>query len=305
MPRHLTIEDVKEYTKLNSSSVLLEDTWVSSTTPMRFRCSCGEEFLATWNKFQSQNKRRCSACAKKEQYKEKRLPMTTVQDNIAALGCEYMSGEYKNQKSKLTIRCSCGGLFVSRYDNLMAQGNGLCPSCSKKAGGRKQAYTIPEAALVAYAFDAELLSEEYTNAHEKLRFRCRCGREFSTSLNCFINAGKTMCDVCSHRESKGERAIREWLDLHDVAYESQKRFIDCGGNRPFPFDFFLPGLNICIEFDGEQHFEESRLFKHHETTRAHDELKNKYCEENGLNLIRIPYTEYDNIPVILGTLIPR
>lgn len=305
MPRRVTIADAKEYTKLNSSSILLEDTWVSSATPMRFRCSCGSEFFATWNKFRSQNKRRCNACAKKDQYKEKRLPMEAVIGTIESLGCEYVSGEYKNQKSKLELRCSCGELFTVQYDNFVAQGTGLCPTCSVKLRARNQAYTVSEVAMIAYAFGAELLSEEYDNAHEKLRFRCRCGQEFTTTLNCFLNSGKTKCSVCSRRESKGERAIREWLELHSVEFEAQKRFIDCGGNKPFPFDFYLPERNICIEFDGEQHFEESRLFKHYETTKAHDALKTKYCEEKGLNLIRIPYTDFDNIPFILGRLIPR
>lgn len=35
-------------------------------------------------------------------------------------------------------------------------------------------------------------------------------------------------------------------------------------------------------------------------TRKRDNIKNKYCEENNIKLIRIPYTEFDNIENILN-----
>lgn len=300
-----TIEQAKRYVEENSNSVLLEDKWISSTTPMRFRCSCGREFTATWNKFQSQNKRRCSNCAKKEQYEQKRLPMEKVLETVHSAGCEYVSGEYKNQKSVLTVRCACGEEFPVIFSNLAFGRSGLCPRCSRKAQTVRQSYTLSEVAILAWAYDAELLSESYCNAHEPLRFRCKCGREFTTSLNNFISQGATRCSVCSSHESRGEKAVREWLEANGVEYETQKRFIDCGGNRPYPFDFYLPKQNICIEYDGSQHYEQSRLLGDLELIRARDAAKTKYCESKGIQLIRIPYTAFDDIPKILSMLIPR
>lgn len=53
-------------------------------------------------------------------------------------------------------------------------------------------------------------------------------------------------------------------------------------------------LNICIEFDGEQHYipkdyfgGEKRLLE----TQINDKIKNEYCKENNIRLIRIKYDQ--------------
>lgn len=69
-----------------------------------------------------------------------------------------------------------------------------------------------------------------------------------------------------------------------------------------PFDFYLTDLNTMIEFDGIQHFEEVEYFGGYEKlleTRFNDEIKNQYCKNNDIKLIRIPYYNYDKIENIL------
>ena len=67
------------------------------------------------------------------------------------------------------------------------------------------------------------------------------------------------------------------------------------------FDFYIPSLNVCIEYDGEQHFEiafgkgEEGL----KDRKRKDEIKNNYCKFNNINLIRIPYWEFENIENII------
>lgn len=58
------------------------------------------------------------------------------------------------------------------------------------------------------------------------------------------------------------------------------------------FDFYLPsdGNPIAIEFNGEQHYRETDFFKGSlEVFQERDERKKKYCEENNITLITIPY----------------
>lgn len=45
-----------------------------------------------------------------------------------------------------------------------------------------------------------------------------------------------------------------------------------------------------IEYQGEQHYKE-RSFYYSEKMVEHDKIKKQYCEEKGINLICIPYTE--------------
>ena len=67
------------------------------------------------------------------------------------------------------------------------------------------------------------------------------------------------------------------------------------------FDFYLPKDNICIEFDGPQHFKATDLFGGKEElikTKFRDNIKNEYCKINNINLIRISYKD-KNIEEIL------
>ena len=71
--------------------------------------------------------------------------------------------------------------------------------------------------------------------------------------------------------------------------------------RLLPFDFYIPEYNICIEYDGEQHYrpvmfdgkDDELATKQFEKTKYHDGIKTKYCNAHGIHLLRIPY--YKNV----------
>lgn len=68
------------------------------------------------------------------------------------------------------------------------------------------------------------------------------------------------------------------------------------------FDFYLPEHNICIEYDGEQHFKPIKIFGgnlYFKQIKYHDKIKTQYCKTNNIELIRIPYTKFKNIKQIL------
>lgn len=58
-----------------------------------------------------------------------------------------------------------------------------------------------------------------------------------------------------------------------------------------------------IEYDGEQHYWAVFGEKSFQNTLKHDEIKNNYCKENNIPLLRIPYWEKDNIEVIIDNFI--
>lgn len=102
------------------------------------------------------------------------------------------------------------------------------------------------------------------------------------------------CPKCN--ASKGELCISSFLELHNIKYETQKRFPDCKDQKSLPFDFYLCDLNKCIEFDGGQHFQPVEFFGGVDRLKYqqyHDKLKDEYCQKNGIPLLRIPY--YKNI----------
>ncbi len=108
-------------------------------------------------------------------------------------------------------------------------------------------------------------------------------------------------------ESDGERRIRVFLSKLKIKFKPQQRFKNCcsvvGGRKyKLPFDFFIPSKNIVIEYDGEQHFKPIEHFGGvlgFEKRIERDNIKNIFCKTEKLNLIRIPYTEKENIEKIL------
>ena len=60
----------------------------------------------------------------------------------------------------------------------------------------------------------------------------------------------------------------------------------------------MPLHNRIIEFDGKQHFQSCSWYNTEQDFQnavARDAEKNKYCFNKGIEIVRIPYTERDNI----------
>lgn len=57
---------------------------------------------------------------------------------------------------------------------------------------------------------------------------------------------------------------------------------------------------MCIEYDGEQHFKEVKIFKNDlESYKIKDEIKNQFCASNNIKLLRISFIEFEKITEIL------
>jgi len=100
---------------------------------------------------------------------------------------------------------------------------------------------------------------------------------------------------CPHcNESKGEREITKILKSYNINFDRQKKFTDCKNIFELPFDFYIPSMRICIEYDGIQHYNPLPFFggqESFEKLKINDKIKNDYCEDNYINLIRIKYDE--------------
>lgn len=150
------------------------------------------------------------------------------------------------------------------------------------------------------------LEKEKTSEGIYWKCKCDCG-EYTTIRSSNLRENNSSTQTCGKcRSSHGQNKIRNILKQNNIYFIEEYRFPDCKNIRPLPFDFYLPDYNICIEYDGRQHFEyDSSGWNNKEQfdkIKKTDAIKNKYCQENGISLIRIPYFDYDNIQ--LTTLIP-
>lgn len=77
---------------------------------------------------------------------------------------------------------------------------------------------------------------------------------------------------------------------NNLYFISQKSFSNCLSikGRKLKFDFYLPDYNLCIEYDGPQHYNKKN-FLYSDLLYENDKIKNKFCENNNIKLIRIKY----------------
>jgi len=215
---------------------------------------------------------------------------------------DYSKVIYVNNKTKICIICPEHGEFW-QTPNAHIQGQG-CPKCAKNLILIKRSSNTIEfiqKANQVHNNKYNYLKVEYINDRIKICIICPKHGEFWQSPNSHLQG--CGCPIC--KSSKGELRIILWLKKYRINFIPQYKFNDCRGiKRTLPFDFYLPKFNTCIEFDGKQHFGIGKWAC--KSINDNDQIKNEYCKQNNIHLIRIPYYEFSNIEKILKiSLMPR
>lgn len=221
----------------------------------------------------------------------------------------YVEKSYKSVNDNIKMFCDCGNVFLQLGVKHL-QGHG-CPQCSHKRRIIKQTSTTDKFVIKAIKGHGDKYDYSkviYTRFNVPVCIICKKHGEFWTTPASHTNA-MTGCPKCT--QSKGECAIEKYLISRGIKYKSHKSFKDCRNKYPLIFDFYLYDYNTCIEFDGVQHFkpclwfatsEESAHEKYKRTVK-NDQIKNKYCCNQKINLIRIHYKKINKINTILDNLL--
>ncbi len=261
----------------------LSDIYINCNSRLTFKCGVGH-IWETKPYYVKNSKSWCPKCNK------------FMKDDIEIFkkiaverGGECVSNKYVNCKSKLKFRCEKNHTWEA-VPHDVKYSKSWCPICSNSIK-----LTIEEMQAIAKERNGECLSEEYTNAFTKLMWKCEYGHTWSAKPYLIKNLNN-WCPIC--KGSHGERTVRKFLEKNNIEFIREMKFSDCRGNlRPLQFDFYIPQGNVLIEFDGRQHFEcvnfygcsnETALNNFNEL-KFNDEIKNNYCKNNNIPLIRISY----------------
>jgi very-short-patch-repair endonuclease len=204
---------------------------------------------------------------------------------------DYSKVDYSNNRTKVEIICPEHGSFLKTPNNhLNGQG---CPICGIKE--RSDAIRDSQEDFIRKAkevhrdlYDYSRVS--YKSSAKKVVIICKKHGPFMQLPGNHISGQG--CPIC--RNSKGENEVYNWLLNHGFDFDVQKKFKDCVGKKKrLPFDFYIPGRKVLIEYDGKQHFENNGFFSNEswDDLRHNDDIKNQFAAEKGLKLIRIKYTE--------------
>lgn len=182
--------------------------------------------------------------------------------------------------------CDCGNICYPTMNNLKIGHTTSC-GCYKE-----DLIESSKINIIGKRFGKLIVLNEVESLKQKRRVKCQCdcGKIHICGVT-DLTTGHTMSCGCLC-ESKGELYIKELLDFFNIEYIPQKRFPDCKCKKTLPFDFYLPKINTCIEYDGRQHFESIKHWggdKKYKDLQERDKIKTKYCEDNNINLIRIHY----------------
>lgn len=107
--------------------------------------------------------------------------------------CKLVSAEYENNKTPLSLRCKCGTLFKVSFATFKYANKRQCNSC---AGVPDLNLEIVKK-MIEEETECTLLSTEYINARKKLKFRCKCGKEFERTLDNLKRRDIVLCSSCS------------------------------------------------------------------------------------------------------------
>lgn len=194
--------------------------------------------------------------------------------------------EYVDYKTKIKIKCIKHGEFLQSPEGLMK--GYQCPKCLEESKPNLKSFIEKSIEIHGNRYDYSKV--DFINNRTKVNIICSEHGEFTQrpSDHYYGNG----CPIC--RESKGERKIRLWLVENNIIFEPQHKFDDCRNILPLPFDFYLPEHNICIEYNGIQHYEIIEQFggeQGFKQRQINDRIKMVYCKNNDIKLITIKYDD--------------
>lgn len=278
--------------KIGKLTILERDYNTGGKTGTYWKCQCECGTIASYRRdvLLKGNKTSCG-CDLAEKNSKAHLKDETGK-RYGYLTVLYRAGT-KNGCATWLCQCDCGNQVIVYGSTLR---NGETTSCGcRKHESRNGINEIGNRYGKLVVIEKGLKPEN--NTHIFWKCKCDCGNEIEVNGQNLRNGTTKSCGCL--RMSSGETAIEILLKNNGIKYKSQFTFEDCVSeqNNLLRFDFAIfdtkGNLIELIEYNGKQHYEPIEYFggkKGFETLQKHDQIKSKYCKDNNIKLIVIPYT---------------
>ena len=206
-----------KYGKLTALEYMGKSMW-------KCKCDCGNEKIVYGGHLESGHTKSCGCI---------RPPRTNL---------------YNQKFGKLTVldwegagkwlcQCECGNLTLVQTDNLK-NGNTKSCGCLQKERAREVSFK----SLVGKRFGKLIVLERVKNDkfnHVNYKCQCDCGGITIVDTN---NLRQGTTNSCGCLKSKGEMIINNWLQAHNISFQSQysvNEIVLNSGRRPFLILLFL------------------------------------------------------------------
>ena len=254
------------------------------------KCNCGNEFDAIADNLKKRPYMTCNKCANQRRSDNNRI--NVVGNKYGRL--TILEIIPNTQPTRVKCVCDCGNVYIGRQADIICGHTHSCGCLHKDM--TSESNTKNWSGMIS-EYGVEFLHQDTMNHKGQWLWRCKCGicRHEFTALPAKINNGHITSCGCA-LQSAGERYILSVLQELKADFVEQYSFQECKYKQLLRFDFAVFENNkllYLIEYDGKQHFEPIDWFggiDGFEATKIRDGLKNKFCQERNIPLLRFPYT---------------
>lgn len=253
------------------------------------KCNCGNEFDVISDNLKRRPNMTCNECANKRRSDNNRI--NVVGNKYGRL--TILAVIPGTHPTRVRCECDCGNEHVGSQSDIVT---GHTQSCGCLQKERASESNIKDWTGVMSEYGVEFLNQECMNDKGQWLWSCKCGvcGNLFVELPARVNNGHVTSCGCAIMSS-GERFVEDVLkDMH-INFRNQYSFPDCKYKNILHFDFAIfnsSELLYLIEYDGEQHYKLVDWFggvKGFEESKLRDEIKNQYCIDHNIPLLRIPY----------------
>lgn len=293
---------------------LLTENYINAHQKLKYICPKHTEEIMEINFNKLMLGRGCRKCGNelrgRKVSEKRRIKFSEVANKFNETDLKLLTTqeEFKDGSSYVRFTCPVHPDIIQKKIFWSFKAKPWCPICKTKEGNQKLKNSKISYSKVKEAYEEEgykLLTpeEKYTNCLTKIAYICPLhGKQTGTYGH--FKEGKR-CPMCN--SSKGEKEIRRILKSYNIKFEEQKKFKDLKGERNhyLSYDFYIPNLNILIEYQGEYHDETMYNLTDYITYEAYakqkerDNKKRRYAKEHNMNLLEIWYYDFKNIENIL------
>lgn len=274
--------------------IVIEDSKIRKNRQVvwKCKCSCGKITYVTGSSLRNGH---TTSCGHKK-YESKNTD-NLIGQHFGKLTVIEEAGRTNNRQVIWNCKCQCGNYRKAIGYELKSGKVNACFDCTKQ----NLKYKIPTFQKIKnhkFGLLTALtpLNERDAAGHILWNCKCDCGNYIKVSSNSLLTNNTNSCGCLS--TSKGQLQIIKLLKQNNILFSSECSFSTCLSPKQSKlfFDFsIIENNNIVrlIEYDGIQHYQSVEYFggqKQLQYQKECDKIKNQWCKDNNIPLIRIPYT---------------
>ena len=269
----------------------LYPVYINNIRKWHCKCDCGNETDVITSKLRSGHTVSCGCARRKPKTKDEEM----INKKFGRLLVLHRDENVNDSKSKWICKCDCGNITTVAQSDLVT-GNTKSCGCFAKELSKNSIKNIAGwnlEDLTNQTFGKLKVLYKDTSRDNKTYWmcECECGNKISVRADALKSSHTSSCGCL---KSLGENEVVKLLLANNIAFKQQYSFDGLEGNKngKLRFDFFVND-EYLIEYDGIQHFKITSGWNDEDNfnkVKNYDEIKNQWCKENNIPLIRIPYT---------------